>query len=285
MIKRIAILVLSVFACSAASAATAEEMKANNRLMGEYYKVAMEAFHKEDFTRAISHWNEILKIDPEQKQAQNLIDMARQRMSEKIKPTSDQMEKLIDSGKYNLALPKSRELLALDPGNAKWETISTKLQKITVIVAQETGAGKTETLIRKSAGAYLSYSENPRLAVNAARYANQTDPKNARAADLKEFMEDVYRQYSQRERVISGMNVVEQKLQASLSNIYDGKYDLAIIECTDVIDIEPKNVLAYKRAGSAYYASGNKKKAKEIWARAAKISPKDKELRKFLKLK
>ena len=81
------------------------------------------------------------------------------------------------------------------------------------------------------------------------------------------------------------MNIIEQKLQTALTSIYEGKYDKTILECNEILEIDPRNILALKRAGSAYYASGNKKKAKESWQTAAEIDPKDPELQKFMKMK
>jgi Tfp pilus assembly protein PilF len=50
-----------------------------------------------------------------------------------------------------------------------------------------------------------------------------------------------------------------------------------------VIELQPKNVLAWKRLGSAYYAIGKKDKARETWEQALKIAPEDVELKQFIK--
>ena len=98
-------------------------------------------------------------------------------------------------------------------------------------------------------------------------------------------MEAEYPAYAQAEQALAGMSVIDQKLQSSLNDIYDAKYDRAIIACNDVLDLEPGNVVAMKRAGSAYYASGAKQKAIEIWKKAGAIAPEDVELQKFMHMK
>jgi cytochrome c-type biogenesis protein CcmH/NrfG len=58
---------------------------------------------------------------------------------------------------------------------------------------------------------------------------------------------------------------------------------LTIQECNLVLELEPKNVLALKRLGSAHFAMGRKDKAREAWEMALAISPKDSELKGFIK--
>ena len=79
------------------------------------------------------------------------------------------------------------------------------------------------------------------------------------------------------------MNIIDQYLFAALNHIYEGRYDLAIQECTIVVELQPKNILAWKRLGSGYYAIGKKDKARETWERALKMAPDDSELKQFIK--
>lgn len=282
-VNRIFLIVWLISAVSNAS--SIDEIKENNKIISGYYKQAMDAFYKADYTAAIIHWKEILNIDAMQKQAEKMIELARNKMSERIKPLQEQVTNLIKQGSYNDAFVKVKELTALDVANQKWQTLSSKLEKISQIVPEMTKKEKVPTLARNSINAYLSDNENERLALNASRYAYQLDQSYPKISELKEFMESEYKSFAQTERLIIGVNLVEQKLQASLSNIYDGKYDRAILECNDIIELEPSNVMAMKRCGSAYYVLGNKKRAKEVWSHAAKIAPNDRELKKFMKMK
>jgi tetratricopeptide (TPR) repeat protein len=271
--------------CGAVFGGAGDELKEKNRVISEYYRLAMESFYGGEYTSAIARWTEILKVDPEQAQAARLIEAAREKMSERIKPLSGEVVRLVSKGSYAKALEKNKELLALDPVNKRWLALSAKLEKISAIIPEETKPGKVQGLMRKSINTYLSGKDDPRFSVNASRYAWQLNEQYKAAAELKEFMETEYSDVARNERIVSGMNIIEQKLQAALTYIYDGKYDKTILECNDVLELEPKNILALKRAGSAYYASGNKKKAKESWQQASQISPDDVELIKFMKMK
>lgn len=284
--KRIYLLLIALlFLPLAAETKTVEELRQESRMLGEYYKMAMDSFYSGDYTAAIRQWEEILKIDPQQAQASQLIEFARQKMVEKVKPLSTEIEALVQSGRYAEALVKNTERLALDSAHSSWKKLNAKLDKVSKIFPQNMDKAKPFVMARKGTYAYLSDKEDQRLALNACRYAWQLKSDDTRLKELKEYMETEYSQLAQAERLISGSDVVEQKLQAVLSDIYDGKYDRAILECNDVLAIEPSNMLALKRGGSAYYASGNKKAAKEMWQRAAKVNPKDAEIKKFLKIK
>lgn len=267
------------------SADTATEIKEKNRTVAEYYKTAMESYYKGEYTAAISQWEEVLKIDAQQAQAKKLIEMARKKMSEKMKPLDKEVDKLIRRGKYKKAFSKSKSLLALDPTNKIWKKRNSRLETISKIAPELIGKKKYSRMMKKSISAHLAKKEKARVALQAARYAWQLNSKSKTAGKLKEYMESEYNVLAESERMISDMNIVKQKLQATLSHIYDGKYDQAILECKDVLVLEPNNLKALKLAGSSYYGSGNKKKAKQLWKRAYKINPKDKELRRFLKIK
>ncbi|MFH1368663.1 MAG: tetratricopeptide repeat protein [Elusimicrobiota bacterium] len=284
--KRIALLLIILLVLPfAAQAKTVEELQQQNRMVAEYYRMAMDSFYRGDYTAAIRQWEEIMKVDPQQAQAQQLIEFARQKMVEKMKPLSAEVQNLIIEGKYAESFTKNQERLALDSANRKWKTLGGKLEKIVKIFPKLTENDKASLMAKKGINAYVDDKEDPRLALNACRYAWQLKPDNSRFDQLKELMEAEYAQLAQSERLISGTSIIEQKLQSVLSFIYDGKYDRAILECNDILELEPNNLMALKRAGSAYYASGNKKAAKEMWQRAGKVAPKDPEIKKFLKIK
>lgn len=81
---------------------------------------------------------------------------------------------------------------------------------------------------------------------------------------------------------VTGDALIGIKLHRSVAYFQDGKYDLAIKECQQVVELDPNNALAYTRLGSAYYAVGMKDKAIEAWRRALEIDPSNRELQEFL---
>ena len=63
----------------------------------------------------------------------------------------------------------------------------------------------------------------------------------------------------------------------------DGKYDLTIQHCREVLALEPDNVLALKQLGSAYHMLGRKQQAREVWKKALDLDPNDSVLKQYVK--
>jgi Flp pilus assembly protein TadD len=78
------------------------------------------------------------------------------------------------------------------------------------------------------------------------------------------------------------MKLLEYKQMVALHQIYDAKHFQAVGTLNDILALEPNDVLALKRLGSAYYSLGRKKQARAAWERALKLSPNDASLKKFL---
>ena len=51
--------------------------------------------------------------------------------------------------------------------------------------------------------------------------------------------------------------LVDQKLHDALQAIYEGRYDVAIQKCDEVLRIEPSNVIAIGRMGAAFFFTGS----------------------------
>lgn len=164
------------------------------------------------------------------------------------------------------------------------KTIIANLDDTIKIVSRLDGKGKAVRMMRKSLKNHIAVDGNKKAAIAASWYAVQLDPMNNNALAIKNFMEKKYVAIlNTMEPPIGDMNVIDQYLFASLNHIYDGRYDRSIQEASIVIELQPDNILAWKRLGSAYFAMGKKKKAREAWESALKIAPKDKELKQFIR--
>ena len=79
----------------------------------------------------------------------------------------------------------------------------------------------------------------------------------------------------------SPLNLVERKLLETLIAFRSEKYDRVINLCSEVLSLEPDNVVAYKRMGSSFYAMRSYDKAMEAWQKAVDLE-KNPESRKEL---
>ena len=79
------------------------------------------------------------------------------------------------------------------------------------------------------------------------------------------------------------MKLLDYKRLVGLHHIYDGKYHLAAQVLGEVLALEPEDLTALKRLGSAYFALGRRERARSAWTDALKLAPEDPQLMKFLK--
>jgi len=247
------------------------------------YKDAMDAFYKKNYTEAISMWEQVLKIDPNQKPPVKLINIARSKILEGSNSLNSEYNQFLNDGNYEIAADKLKKLLETDPTNPKWNMQKEKLGRFMANVAPSiTGAGKIPTLLRKSVNGYLGNEKDDRIAVLASRYAWQIDKANNITSKVFIFMDREFTEIARLEVMDNTKNVVEQKLDAMLEAIRAGKSDYAAMEGELVIALEPENMLALKLLGSAYYTQGKIGQARNAWEKALKISPNDPEIKKFL---
>lgn len=182
-------------------------------------------------------------------------------------------------GQFRLALDTFREAERLLPQDAGIKEARRKLEGVTPIIEAATKTGLDEQLIRLSMVRYLE--NDPKRALNALLYATQHTAERPELVRLMRLIETNHPEVEM-PKLSPGVSLVEYKLRLSLEAIYDGRYLTAISECTDILDLEPANVLAMTRLGSAYYAMNERDKARQIWTRALQLDPTNQVLKKFL---
>jgi len=285
--KKTAILFVFILFASFSSLISQEKIlseKEKRQLVRSYYDMAIRYFAEKKYSKAISYYEEILKLDPEQTQAKKLIETCRYQIQLKLGGLLNEVKQLVSQGKYNSASMKLKEALVDEPENTELNERLKKVEQIKNIFGELTTKDKTAELVRKSVS---EFCENPkgdvRLMMNSAIYASQISPDDVRIKKYLELLEKSYPAEYKAMEIIPGMNLVDQKLVSALNYIYDSKYDRAIVECNDVLALEPENILAYKRLGSAYYALKKEEEAKKIWRKALKLAPNDEELKMFIK--
>lgn len=198
----------------------------------------------------------------------------------------DQATKLYDSGVYDYrqghyqkAHDTFREAERLLPNDKSIKELRRKLANVYTIVDIEDGQDRGSQLVRLAVARYLE--NDPKRAVNALIYAEDAKSEKPEISRLRRLIESEQPEIAS-PSLPAGVKLIERKLQLTLEAIYDGRYLVAIGECTDILDLEPENVTALTRLGSAYFAMNEREKAKQIWTKALQLDPKNDVLRKFL---
>ncbi|MFH1666335.1 MAG: hypothetical protein ABIA17_02030 [Elusimicrobiota bacterium] len=175
---------------------------------------------------------------------------------------------LIKGGYYKKAKNKLYMLMDSYDDNVVWDKLLEKLGNVVAITAEISGDDK--------------------ISINKIYYAWELS-EDQTAKQLYIMPKDQYVEIAKSQEMPKGFKLVDYKLFLALYYIYDGKFNLAMEESSDILDLEPGNITALKRLGSAMYCVANaeknselKAKAKEVWAKALKLSPKDQEIREFL---
>lgn len=182
-------------------------------------------------------------------------------------------------GEFQMALDTYREAERLIPNDDSIKEGRRKLEGIAPIIDTEKKNSLDGQLIRLAVTRYME--NDPRRALNALIYAAEKNIDRPEIMRLRRLIETNHPEI-ELPRIASGVNFIDHKLQLTLEAIYEGRYLSAISECSDALDLEPMNVLAMTRLGSAYFAMNEKDKARQIWTKALQLDPNNKELKKFL---
>jgi tetratricopeptide (TPR) repeat protein len=203
-----------------------------------------------------------------------------------------EVERLIKSGNaafakgnYAQAVAKLEAAFSVDPSNKNLKGMIDKLNGIAGSIPAATGDGEVDRLVRQGVAAYVAGDLT--TAYDSLRTAFEQNPSNQR---LMNFTNRVARLAGQPiveppRNSVSGARwtLVDQKLHDGLQAIYEGRYDVAINKCEEVLRIDPSNVTAIGRMGAAFFLLGEKEKAIKLWKRALELEPNNETAIEYLK--
>jgi len=185
------------------------------------------------------------------------------------------------NGLYSDAVGKLRFAVDLDPKRPEIQNLFKKLSSIVEVISKETRVGREAELIRAGVSYYIE--DKAGKAIITLQYASELSPKNKEIPRLLNIMKREYPAIAEQQKISAGMTLVEQKLYRALNYLYEDRSDLAIVECQEVLELEPNNALALSRLGSSYYVIGQKDKATELWLKVLELEPDNKEVLEFLR--
>ncbi len=246
----------------------------------KHYDQADAYMKDKQYDLAIAEWKKILDIDETQEAASRSIATA---VREKMGGLYGEAKQAYERGDYLSSRDFYNKIFADNPTDIDVRTIIGRLDDVAKVVMRIDDQTPAGDMMRKALAHYIAPDGNRKASMAGAWYAFQLNP-TAQTIAIKGFLELKYASIlTTMEAPVGDMNIIDQYLFAALNHIYEGRYDLAIQECTIVVDLQPKNILAWKRLGSGYYAIGKKDKARETWERALKMAPDDTELKQFIK--
>ncbi|HCC48394.1 MAG TPA: hypothetical protein DEQ38_09820 [Elusimicrobia bacterium] len=266
--------------CSPADAQTAApDDKAE---MKEYYDKAFGYYVAGDYPKAIEHWNMVLRDDPKQTTAKNMIEEARRKMSGTAVNMKGAFIKLLERGRYSDALIKLEEMLGTDPTNPHYLKAQQRLRGISAIVPARPATSRAWNAASEAINSWLSEKADLPFAYDALRYASELAPTEKAFGRLILALEEESPQLRLNDTKPANTAILDHKKKVALDQIYDSKFYLAVKELEGVLRLEPNDVTALKRAGSAYLQLKEYRAARRAWQKALQISPKDDQLPRYL---
>ncbi|MGD9641624.1 MAG: tetratricopeptide repeat protein [Elusimicrobiales bacterium] len=270
---------LAAFSGPAALAQPAPE----NFDLKAYYDKAFSYYVAGEYSKAIEQWNMVLRSDPKQTTAKNMIEEARRKMAGSASDLKGAFARLVQRAQYADALQKLEELLATDPTNPYYVSAQGRLRTISAIAPRRPSASRAWGAAADGIGAWLGEKADLPFAYDALRYAAELAPAERAFPRLVAALEAEAPQLRLNDTKPENVAVLEHKKEKALHHIYDSKFYLAVKELEGVLRLEPDDVTALKRAGSAYLQLKDYRQARSSWQRALELSPGDEQLPEYLK--
>lgn len=276
------ILVTAVLLCGATAAGAQEAAAAaeNSEIRG-YYDKAFGYYVAGDYPKAIEHWSMVLRSDPKQTTARNMIEDARKKMAGSSADLKGALNKLLEKGRYADALLKLEELLATDQTNPYYIKLQGRLRKIAALSPARPSSSKAWSAASEGISAWLGEKEDLPFAYDALRYAAELSADKV-FGRLIAALEEEAPQLKLNDTKPENSGVLDHKKEMALHQIYDSKFYLAVKELEGVLRLEPNDIMALKRAGSAYLQLKDYRQARRSWQKALQLSPEDAQLKEYL---
>jgi tetratricopeptide (TPR) repeat protein len=186
------------------------------------------------------------------------------------------------NGNYLVVQEQLQTALDMDPSNKNVQILVEKFQKVVSAVPSAMGQEESAVMTRK---ALLSYANNDlKGTVAALRQAYYKDPRNEKLLSLLNKIEtEAKMDKTEPPKGPELFSPIDQKVFDARQAILEGRYDVAIKKCQDILDLNPNDVTSLKIMGSAFFLLDDHTRARKLWSRVLEIDPSDKEIPEFMK--
>ncbi len=248
--------------------------------MHEYLGASHRASFGFKFGQSLSDIRSARKEVEEEKPIEVIPTPEEEEKEEKFKALYHEAVSDYLGGMFLSSLEKFKKALEIYPDDSLVPLYIDRLKIITQVITQHISPGKVGDLIRRGVAYFIE--GDAKNSVKTIAYALSLEPENFTIERLLSKIEEKTGIKAEKTTPMTGLTIVEQKLYESLIYFRKRDYWQVVKLCEEVLVLEPDNVDAYKRIGSAFYSLGEKEKAKEYWRKALAIKP-DPKLEEFIR--
>lgn len=186
------------------------------------------------------------------------------------------------NGNYLLVQDQLQAALDVDPTNKNVQKLVERFQKVVATVPSAMGQEESATMTRKG---LLYYANNDmKGTVAALRQAYYKDPRNERLLSLLNKIEaEANMDKTDPPKGPELFSPIDQKVFDARQAILEGRYDVAIKKCQDILDFNPNDVTSLKIMGSAFFLLDDHTRARKLWSKVLELDSTDKEIPEFMK--
>jgi len=184
------------------------------------------------------------------------------------------------TGNYKQALANFNKAKEIYPDATDIDIYIEKIKLVSSFYPSITAKDKISKLLIRGINFFVKGDNLS--AVKVINYASSLAPQDTNIARLLSTIEEKTGVRAEKIESPAGTTIVDKLHNESLIAFRKRDYATAVKLCEEILLLEPEDVLAYKRLGSAFYAMGEKEKAIQMWEQALKLDPKDDKLRRML---
>ncbi|MCS7228020.1 MAG: tetratricopeptide repeat protein, partial [Endomicrobia bacterium] len=183
-------------------------------------------------------------------------------------------------GNYKQSLANLTKAKEIYPDATDIDIYIERIKLITSLYSVIVNKDKVSRLLIRGINFFINGDNTS--AVKVINYALSLAPEDKSILRLLTKIEEKTGVRAEKIESPAGTTIVDKLHNESLISFRKRDYAQVVKICEEILLLEPEDVLAYKRLGSAFYAMGEKEKAIQMWEQALRINPRDDKLRRMI---
>lgn len=194
----------------------------------------------------------------------------------------DEAVRYYSNGNYKQSLATFEKAKEVYPDATDVDIYIERIKLISSLYSVISSKDKISRLLVRGINFYINGDNIS--AVKVINYAASLAPEDKTILRLLTTLEEKTGVRAEKIESPAGMTIVDKLHNESLVAFRKRDYATVVKICEEILLLEPEDVLAYKRLGSAFFAMGERNKAVQMWEQALRLNPRDDKLRQMINI-